>query len=663
MPKLEPLFIQYLEEKGNTPKLELIECFHKDKQIPKEKIEMRINKLVEKGHLSINNRVISIPRKKESNFPEELDEIYDNGFIKLGRKNNNVYMQSKEVLKDKFSEIFKDKLPDLKEEILLKFKEIEDTILKNYNPLYILGVVTANNLFCDPEKYSESTFEGKQLYPEIIQNIILKNDFEVYKDKSIQENIPEIEEQLNSVWEKLHQYVMFNSLFNDQLDDIEKEIYFKIVSKFLFLRGTAFPQHFELVARELFSNIDDVLKKKGFSIKDYYKTLNEIENQINQSYKEPIKNVLEEHQIYKKLFETEEKKGTNPEDIIKKYLEESKERREKIHFDIKDVFEIKLNDKINSYLMENMSLNFGDNNKWTWSLDKSDIFIKPIIKVENKYYCYLTPNIIRNVIPIIESILTQDEKDKINYSKIKGDYFEGKTLDLLKIILPKYKIFSNLFYHDGEIDGIITNNKTVLLIEIKGRKKRTIAGREDFLDLAKDDFKSHINEAFEQSKKAIKYINSKEEVEFKDSEKKVVLKLQKKEIKDIFVINVSVEDFSELVTDMNLIKTWDPELLKGKVYPYILTIYDLIVFSELFKTPDKFLDYIKERIEINKRSGMMAFDELDYLGYYEENGSLTKPKGADDFDNILLHGYSEKIERWYSYKRGEIEQAEEPSIR
>ena len=70
-------------------------------------------------------------------------------------------MQSKEVLKDKFSEIFKDKLPDLKEEIILKFKEIEDTILKNYNPLYILGVVTANNLFCNPEKYSESTFKGK----------------------------------------------------------------------------------------------------------------------------------------------------------------------------------------------------------------------------------------------------------------------------------------------------------------------------------------------------------------------------------------------------------------------------------------------------------------------------------------------------------------------
>jgi hypothetical protein len=60
---------------------------------------------------------------------------------------------------------------------------------------------------------------------------------------------------------------------------------------------------------------------------------------------------------------------------------------------------------------------------------------------------------------------------------------------------------------------------------------------------------------------------------------------------------------------------------------------------------------------------MMVFDELDYLGYFEKNGSLIKPTGKNDFDTLLLHGYSEKIERWYSYKRGEIEQAEEPSIR
>ena len=173
----------------------------------------------------------------------------------------------------------------------------------------------------------------------------------------------------------------------------------------------------------------------------------------------------------------------------------------------------------------------------------SDIAIKPIIEANKKYYCFLTANLIRNVIPIIESQLTQKDKDEIAYSDIKGDYFEVKTINLLnKLIMGE--AYSDLTYHrDKEIDGIITRDDVIFLIEVKGKKKRIIAGVSDILRLTKDDFKAHVADAFNQTKRAYDYIQRMDEAEFKDKTGKVTLKLKKmrskKFIELLFVWRIS----------------------------------------------------------------------------------------------------------------------------
>ena len=178
--------------------------------------------------------------------------------------------------------------------------------------------------------------------------------------------------------------------------------------------------------------------------------------------------------------------------------------------------------------------------------------------------------------------------------------------------------------------------------------------------MTKEDVKKQINEPFEQSKRALDYIKSKPKVEFRNRETNTSLSIREEDFKNIILINVTADSFSEFTTDLNVLKSWDPELLKGDVYPWSVNIYDLLVVTDLLENADDFIDYVSERVRLSKDNDIKSIDELDYLGYYLQNGSLTKEKDVEGKTIPMIIGYSEKIDEWYSYLQGEIEFAEKP---
>jgi len=660
MTTLEPGIIKYLEKNGSTHINTIIEYFNALLKINIEKIIFRINKLVSQKKLSKDNGLISIV--EDGNFfPEKFDETFEKGPIKIVRKGKQIFMQSnwKEKEHEKFMESVKKSSVKL-EDIIHKINDIEKQIIEKFDPLDILAYVSVKNLFGNPETYAESSFEGKQLIPEIIQNIILKNNFDKYKSRTNRKIIPEIEPPIKELLHRLNDYTLYNPILQEGFSDAEKEIYFKTVIHFLNIRGSAYPQHYKLIALELFKKINFKLNEKGFSIEEYFQTIEEIEKQINDN----INQLNREHKIFIKFSDEEMKKDIEPQTILQKYLKSSEKRRKNLHPEntmMKENFEIKINDHINKKVLELLTLEFGCNNEWQSPFDKSDISIKPVVKADDKYYCFIAPHLIRNVISIIESSLNQQEKDLINYHELKGNYFEKKILTIFRKVLSNSKICPNLYYSKGEIDGIIVQGKKILLIEIKGKKKRIIAGNQDILALTKEDFKAHINEAYVQSKKALDYIKKQEIVVFKDKNKKIVLKIKKEDVEEIYLVNISIEDFSIMATDLNLVKLWDSELLKGEVYPWILNIYDLIVISDLIENQEDFMDYLKQRIKINKDYELKAGDELDFLGYYLTHGSLSKTDDIKKNQSPLIHGYSENVDKWYAYLRGEVKSAKKPA--
>ena len=135
----------------------------------------------------------------------------------------------------------------------------------------------------------------------------------------------------------------------------------------------------------------------------------------------------------------------------------------------------------------------------------------------------------------------------MQYHKIKGDYFEQKAMSLLKKITGR-KTCTKLFYkNDKELDGLIILNDLVFLVEVKGKKKRVIAGVEDVVKLTKEDFISSIGKAYHQLNRAFDYIQSKDEVEFKDDMGNTKLKIRKDSFKKFCLISICIEVFQNFM--------------------------------------------------------------------------------------------------------------------
>lgn len=675
MAKLESIFLELLSNRDYNYSA-LVEKTRSITDVNEDKIKKRLNKLMSVDKLySYNENMIS------SESPAEIgnlkfDEEYDYGFFKLARKGKQTFLfsSSNSGLQHEKMDFMKKKLPELEIEVEQLYRDIETVLINNCNPLDALGHVSYKNLTCNPDEYTESSCNGKPLLVEILQNIILKHDSSAYPENSDFEKLNDLEVLLDKLWNKLVWIIIYESSSKDDLSFAENHVYFKTISHFLFVRGAAYSQHYEHIAKELFYDVDHILIKKGFNINEYFDLLKEIDEQIDSNLKEIPKNYelvdklnKKEYEFYVDFVKKGEEEGKQIEDIYKEYQQVLPNRKEKIQPYIdkiskispKDIGEINLTKNINKGLLNSLSLCFNSVQNWSSPFDTSDVPLKPIIKINDKYYCFLSQHLIQNVIPIIESFITS-ESEKTEYGEIKGNYFETKSLQLMQKMLPTSTTYKNLYYpKDSELDGLIIYKDNLFLIEVKGKKRRCIACAKDILMMTKEDVESQLSKTFEQSKKVLKYIKSRPKVDFKTKDKKVI-SIEQNDFKNIFLINITADSFSEFSTDLNILKSWDPALFKGDVYPWNVNIYDLLVITDLLDNQDDFVDYLSERIRLNYDMEIKSGDELDFFGYFLKYGSLSKAKDIEGKTIPTIIGYTEDIDRWYSYERGEINFAEKP---
>ncbi|WP_319507691.1 hypothetical protein [uncultured Methanolobus sp.] len=213
----------------------------------------------------------------------KYDEVINDGPFSLKRKGRSVIMENNLSAEDieNAKQNMKVSFPSIKKRMHNLLFEIEVLILDNFNPLDALGFVTTENLIVNPNEYVECESNKSQLEVEIIQNIVLKNKPEKYHETSAPEHIGKLFNLLDEFQSVLRNYLIYDNLLDETSNEIEKEIRFKIIGSFLIIRGDAFPLHYKRIALELFSDfrLEKVLKKYGFTIDEYFQTVEEIDRQ------------------------------------------------------------------------------------------------------------------------------------------------------------------------------------------------------------------------------------------------------------------------------------------------------------------------------------------------------------------------------------------------
>lgn len=251
------------------------------------------------------------------------------------------------------------------------------------------------------------------------------------------------------------------------------------------------------------------------------------------------------------------------------------------------------------------------------------------------------------------------------YQRQKSEWMESKVHELLKQIFPSGHIYHKLSYPDpdryecstAELDFAILWPPFLILIEAKARQFRIESQLGDPARL-RTDVKVNIEDAFEQAKRALRYIDNTDKPEFVEIGTGKKLSFSKKDIYRTYLLTISQHHFAGLVNHFAEMQSLG--LFKPGEYPLSVCLADLEMISEFSNGPDIFLHYIEKRLEILREQTRIIADELDFFGAYLScrlRAERLWMKDNEPVDMVSLGGWSEKFDEIMEHRRGKLEEA------
>lgn len=261
-----------------------------------------------------------------------------------------------------------------------------------------------------------------------------------------------------------------------------------------------------------------------------------------------------------------------------------------------------------------------------------------------------------------EVIAKSDEKFYQRYQKYKSKWLEDQAYIFLNRIFPSLSIYKSLDYQNPDKDGTaeldiaIKWGPFVVLVEAKAKQFRFESMRGDTGRL-RSDLKDNIEDAYSQTLRAAKFINTSENPIFTERNTGRKLEINKNSIHKIYPISLSLHHLAGIATQLQ--KTCELGLFKQGFFPFSICIADLDCILKTNITPVIFLHYIERRLTLLHASEEWLGEELDlfpaYLDFRLDIKNIsTDNDQAQTFNILAFGGYSEKFEQLAMYERGEF---------
>lgn len=411
-------------------------------------------------------------------------------------------------------------------------------------------------------------------------------------------------------------------------------------------------------------------------IVDLIQALKDIKNSVEQGYLQQWKLLKQSHEKFIEIAD-EIKDVTDIEGVraeLQKHLDfDIDEPMTKIQscdfFDINNVCKLptKLLDLL-SYEPNQNKFFFEGKHKGL-PLKKIPIKEKPFLKYKNKYYCFETSHLFDNIYRNIEAIILEKRPSYLDsWNKRQGKIAQNITFDLFKKIIPTASFYgTNHYLYEGawhENDGIIVFDDNVLILEIKAGKFKTKSPFTDFNSYI-DSIQRLLESPVKQANRIISILDKDSEVslfEKEDIKSNVKIKLNKKDIKNIFICSISLENFNTFANNTPLLKTVGFKIPDKPVWS--LSIDDLRVYSDLFDNDITFIHFLKERMLASQSNIVDLNDELDHLGLYFSYNKyvqhIQELKKEHKADKLSFGGYIDKIDEYYALINHVPEEAIKP---
>lgn len=562
------------------------------------------------------------------------------------------------------------------------------TIVKQYDCLQLLPVVSFHNIFGDPEEYRETTHEGKESYIEYAFSLATSvgNPHDESPKKDV---IDEFEKLIKEVFREAQWFFTTENLAA-KVSQKDLDIKSKSLLAYLFMRGASFPEHHIELIKDLFEDkkiVNFFQTNYGFIPTDLIKTHENIEKQIKLCFDSFTSFALKTKELHKDFIvfcETEAAKNAKNEKELSELFRNSTGIKDRIQegqkfLDIagSNHFEITPQNDIEKIIFPLISIEMGANTEFiqpphgdAWPTSPSAIYSKPILRANDAYYCFVPNILFRQMTEILEGLIRASDVNfyKTYYTEKRAKLLESKTVEYFRKLLPGANIYQNLFYfpkNDGlnptETDAIILYDNNIFLIECKSGKFTTPAQR-GAIERIKTDSKKLVDQAYNQAKTTKKYIEETDIPQFFNSNGKLILQLSNKLFfENYFYINTTLDSLNHLTTQLNSLKNLG--LIQGEEWPWSVFINDLRTISEILETPTEFLLFLQRRIRANDFTQFKSFDELDFLMFFLTEGLFFEDGILGNLNGMSPWGYTENLDRYYDHLAGRVSTGDKPRMK
>lgn len=626
-------------------------------------------------------------KNKSSNKAERSHE--SNG-IKISQKGNMTYVQNKrsKFEQEKFVNHVIENRPIFFNEIKRDIDAVVNEI-SHFDKISLLGILSYYQMahqFTD-DGQGEVVIEYAQSICTALPNL----------DKG---TIPTFKQADNIIKQLIHIRHAFSHFYSSEkiagkYSEVEGNIRLNMLLQSLFIRGDGYYQHVKIVFEELFKPHDDFFTKHyGFTSADIMDTFEQLEDSFccrvvmpngmphmagHSRFTHWSKNTSVEEGIKRGVHPIVAFGEDNPDLIVRE--------GKVIMYRMSDIsgypelFKIRPRYETHKKVIEALAISFGHNEAFlnpdykAEPLNDSLIYKYPIIKEGNEYYLFGFNIGSRNLLSIAENLIEIKDKAYYNnhylgnkYTKTRDSYLEKKVEDIFKAFLPTVNFYPNVkysFLNDGstincnkknEQTGVVETELDLLgvginatyLIEIKAGALNP-AGKRGAIKSLTMTLKDVVGYAACQGFRAQKFIKDNDNPAFQHGKDEVIINKEK----PIYRISVSLDHLGGLMTYLYDLKELDI-IDKNVDFAWTLSLYDLIIFSEIIKDEDEFQEYLKARIELYPRANIYIEDEISLLGYFYHEGNIL-------FDNVKIgksdhfqinKNYSADIDRYFMNEFG-----------
>ena len=302
---------------------------------------------------------------------------------------------------------------------------------------------------------------------------------------------------------------------------------------------------------------------------------------------------------------------------------------------------------------------FSENEFCGWPIWNLPVHGKPCIRINGVSYVfdyYVFFDYFYRVFQ--KAIVKRITAGETIWKDIQTEASERLVSEIFENLLPDCIVHRNNYYpykknNSAENDILIEYRDTLFIIEVKAGAFTYTPALLDY-QAHRKSIKDLVEKAEAQCLRTKDYILRSQEAVFYDNDNlsNETFRLKKENYSQIYMFDVTVDDFNEIASQMEKI-----QVSNTHEDIIVISLDDLWVYKNYFNNPLLFIHFIKQRQIATRTKEITTFDELDHLGLYIQHNLyyIQAEELGKMYSAIYFDGYREDIDQYFSLKHQGIE--------